>query len=95
MNNDIDIDTSILIDSRQELSQIRNQFGDINIQMIKMISTAKNTLEGNQMDLAEKTTFESINQIKNTVSSIDEIIRFLNELNVILDEYFSYKFSEE
>lgn len=64
MNNDIDIDTSILIDSRQELSQIRNQFGDINIQMIKMISTAKNTLEGNQMDLAEKQLLNRLIKLK-------------------------------
>ena len=91
---DIDNDTSILIENRQILSQKRNQFGDINMQMFNMISTAKTTLEGNQMNLAEKTTFDSINQIKNAVSSIDDTIRFLNELNETLNEYFSYKFSE-
>lgn len=91
---DIDNDTSILIENRQILSQKRNQFGDVNMQMLNMISTAKKTLEGNQMNLAEKTTFDSINQIKNAVSSIDETIRFLNELNETLDEYFSCKFSE-
>ncbi len=91
---DIDNDTSILIEKRQILSQKRNQFGDVNMQMLNMISTAKRTLEGNQMNLAEKTTFESINQIKNAISSIDDTIRFLNELNETLDEYFSCEFSE-
>ena len=89
---DIYNDTDTLQDILNKLIISKSQFGDINIQMIRMIKNASEKLEGRQMDLAKKTTLESFNYMKNAIINIEDSIDYINKLLEILEIYFKCKF---
>lgn len=91
---DIYNDTTILEEKKNLLKKSKISFGDVNLQMINMINVARSNLEGKQMKLAEKTTLQSVKQVKNIITNIDGMISFTDKLQEALEIYLSSKFRE-
>lgn len=91
---DIDNDTELLAYCEKGLIECKSKFGDANLQMLYMIRVASQTLEGNQMDKAKETIFQTTNNVKNVIANIDVNILYIHNLQKILGEYLKIKFRE-
>ena len=91
---DIYNDTESLFNCERNLSDCRSKFDDANLQMLNMIKVASQTLEGNQMNKAKATIFQTTNNVKNVMANIDANILYINKLQTILTKYLKIKFIE-
>ena len=87
-------DTSELEIYRMELINSRNMFGDINLYITNTMNSVSDLLEGDQQDFVYENTFSSISKIQSAISTIDDLARYLSELNQALETYLTLKFRE-
>ena len=87
-------DTEWLANEIEQISEIRNGLGDVNLQMLNAIKCATSVLKGKKADEASQKTINAADQIKSSIAIMDDVVRYISELSIELNEYLKCKFSE-
>ena len=87
-------DPSYLDQQRSKLKDSRSMFGDVNLQIVNTINGISGILEGDQKNYVCENTFQTISRVQSAISTIDDLERYLLELETALESYLSYSFQE-
>lgn len=72
---------------KEKILNIANDLSSSTQEMFVSVNRAQGFLAGNQYNKAQQTTMDCINITNNTVNSLADGVDYLEEINLILEEY--------